>query len=338
MFSKINSFSTRGIDGYRITVEVDVSDGLPSFVMVGYLAEEVREAQERVRTALRNAGVCLPPKRITVNLSPAGVRKEGTGGDLAIAAGILRCLWEQGEKAKIRKTDETCPEMDGMEDEENNSAPDWDQWAFIGELGLDGSIKPLTGVLSMVYEARRCGMKRVFLSEENVQEGRAVDGIEIVGVRDVKALTGCLQHPEQIHGQWFTPDLFQAGQEEFDVDFDEIVGLPLVRQATEAAAAGRHNILYIGPAGTGKTMAARRIPTILPPLTLEESIEVSKIYSICGLLKPDTPLVLQRPFRSPHHSTTAQAMAGGGRNPKPGEISLASYGVLFPCETLCTAY
>ena len=329
MFSKINSFSTRGIDGYRITVEVDVSDGLPSFVMVGYLAEEVREAQERVRTALRNAGVCLPPKRITVNLSPAGVRKEGTGGDLAIAAGILRCLWEQGEKAKIRKTDETCPEMDGMEDEENNSAPDWDQWAFIGELGLDGSIKPLTGVLSMVYEARRCGMKRVFLSEENVQEGRAVDGIEIVGVRDVKALTGCLQHPEQIHGQWFTPDLFQAGQEEFDVDFDEIVGLPLVRQATEAAAAGRHNILYIGPAGTGKTMAARRIPTILPPLTLEESIEVSKIYSICGLLKPDTPLVLQRPFRSPHHSTTAQAMAGGGRNPKPGEISLASYGTLF---------
>lgn len=333
MFSKINSFSTRGIDGYRITVEVDVSNGLPSFVMVGYLAEEVREAQERVRTALRNAGFCLPPKRITVNLSPAGVRKEGTGCDLAIAAGILRCLWEQGEKAKIRKTDETCPEMNGMEDEENNSAPDWDQWAFIGELGLDGSIKPLTGVLSMVYEARRCGMKRVFLSEENVQEGRAVDGIEIVGVRDVKALTGCLQHPEQIHGQWFTPDLFQAGQEEFDVDFDEIVGLPLVRQATEAAAAGRHNILYIGPAGTGKTMAARRIPTILPPLTLEESIEVSKIYSICGLLKPDTPLVLQRPFRSPHHSTTAQAMAGGGRNPKPGEISLASYGVLFPCET-----
>ena len=154
----------------------------------------------------------------------------------------------------------------------------------------------------------------------------------------MKALTACLQHPEQIHGQWFTPDLFQAGQEEFDVDFDEIVGLPLVRQATEAAAAGRHNILYIGPAGTGKTMAARRIPTILPPLTLEESIEVSKIYSICGLLKPDTPLVLQRPFRSPHHSTTAQAMAGGGRNPKPGEISLASYGVLFPCETLCTAF
>ena len=184
-----------------------MSNGLPSFVMVGYLAEEVREAQERVRTALRNAGFCLPPKRITVNLSPAGVRKEGTGCDLAIAAGILRCLWEQGEKAKIRKTDETCPEMDGMEDEENNSAPDWDQWAFIGELGLDGSIKPLTGVLSMVYEARRCGMKRVFLSEENVQEGRAVDGIEIVGVRDVKALTGCLQHPEQIHGQWFTPDL-----------------------------------------------------------------------------------------------------------------------------------
>ncbi|MFQ9208614.1 MAG: ATP-binding protein [Clostridium fessum] len=137
-------------------------------------------------------------------------------------------------------------------------------------------------------------------------------------VRDVKALTGCLQHPEQIHGQWFTPDLFQAGQEEFDVDFDEIVGLPLVRQATRRGGSGasQHSLYRTG--WNGKTMAARRIPTILPPLTLEESIEVSKIYSICGLLKPDTPLVLQRPFRSPHHSTTAQAMAGGGRNPKPG--------------------
>lgn len=344
MFSKINSFSTRGIDGYRITVEVDVSNGLPSFVMVGYLAEEVREAQERVRTALRNAGFRLPPKRITVNLSPAGVRKEGTGCDLAIAAGILRCLWKQREKTETEQNGMWL-EMDDLEDgisqkeekrriellaeKRNDFAADWEQWAFIGELGLDGSVKPLTGVLSMVYEARRCGMKRVFLSEENVQEGRAVEGIEIIGVRDVKTLTDYLQHPEQIRGQWFSPELFQPGQEEFDIDFDEIVGLPLVRRATEAAAAGRHNILYIGPAGTGKTMAARRIPTILPPLTLEESIEVSKIYSICGLLKPDMPLVLHRPFRSPHHSTTAQAMAGGGRNPKPGEISLASHGTLF---------
>ncbi len=344
MFSKINSFSTRGIDGYRITVEVDVSDGLPSFIMVGYLAEEVREAQERVRTALRNAGFRLPPKRITVNLSPAGVRKEGTGCDLAIAAGILRCLWKQGETAKTGQAG-MWTEMDESEsgisqrkergrieapaEKRSDFAADWEKWAFIGELGLDGSIKPLAGVLSMVYEARRCGIKRVFLAEENVEEGRAVDGIEIVGVRDVKVLTDYLQNPEQIHGQWFSPELLQAGQEEFEVDFDEIVGLPLVRRASETAAAGRHNILYIGPAGTGKTMAARRLPTIFPPLTLEESIEVSKIYSICGLLKPDTPLIWQRPFRSPHHSTTAQAMAGGGRNPKPGEISLASHGTLF---------
>ena len=135
-----------------------------------------------------------------------------------------------------------------MEDEENNSAPDWDQWAFIGELGLDGSIKPLTGVLSMVYEARRCGMKRVFLSEENVQEGRAVDGIEIVGVRDVKALTGCLQHPEQIHGQWFTPDLFQAGQEEFDVDFDEIVALAAGAAGNRGSSSGasQHSLYRTG--------------------------------------------------------------------------------------------
>ena len=152
-----------------------------------------------------------------------------------------------------------------------------------------------------------------------------MDGIEIVGVRDVKALTACLQHPEQIHGQWFTPDLFQAGQEEFDVDFDEIVGLPLVRQATEAAAAGRHNILYIGPAGTGKTMAARRIPTILPPLTLEESIEVSKIYSICGLLKPDTPLVCSVRSAAPHHSHDRPGDGRRRRNPKPGEISTRQF-------------
>ena len=328
MFSKINSFSTRGIDGYRITVEVDVSNGLPSFVMVGYLAEEVREAQERVRTALRNAGVCLPPKRITVNLSPAGVRKEGTGCDLAIAAGILRCLWEQGEKAKIRKTDETCPEMDGMEDEENNSAPDWDQWAFIGELGLDGSIKPLTGVLSMVYEARRCGMKRVFLSEENVQEGRAVDGNRDRRSPGCESADGCAQHPEQIHDNGRPHQICFRRQEEFDVDFDEIVGLPLVRQATEAAAAGRHNILLSDRLGTGKTMAARRIPDTCCRLRWRKALKFRR-YTASAVLEARHAAGFAA---SVPQSASQHDRPGDGRrrtNLEAREIPLASYGTLF---------
>lgn len=305
MFSKINSFGIHGVEGFPVTVEADVSDGLPGFIMVGYLSEEVREAQERVRTALKNSGCRLPPRKVMLNLSPAGVRKEGTAYDLAIAASVLCCLGE------------VC--RSGLEDS-----------AFIGELGLDGSVKPVFGVLSRVYAAAREGIKRFFVPQDNVLEGTAVEGMEIVGVQTLLELKEILQNRREAAGRRFDGSLFQAGEcRKFEVDYEEVQGLPMVRRACEASAAGRHNILFIGPAGTGKTMAARRLPTILPPLSLEESIEVSKVHSICGLLKKEEPLLKMRPFRSPHHSITSRALAGGGRNPRPGEISLATHGILF---------
>lgn len=305
MFSKVNSFGIHGVEGFPVTVEADISDGLPGIVMVGYLSEEVREAQDRVRTALKNSGCRLPPRKLMLNLSPAGVRKEGTAYDLGIAAAILCCLGEA--------------RRDGL-----------GQSAFIGELGLDGSVKPVHGVLSRVVAGAKLGITRFFVPKDNVLEGTAVEKVEIVGVESLQELKEILQNKRAVDGKCFNPDLFcQQENAEYEVDYEEIQGLPMVRRACEAAAAGRHNVLFIGPAGTGKTMAARRLPTILPPLTLEESLEVSKIYSICGLLKKEAPLMRVRPFRSPHHSITARALAGGGRTPIPGDISLATHGILF---------
>ena len=283
MFSKVNSFGIHGVEGFPVTVEADISDGLPAFVLVGYLSSEVREAQERVRTALKNSGFRLPPRRLTVNLSPADVRKEGTAYDLAIAAAVLCCLGE---------IDHTVAE--GL-----------NQWAFIGELGLDGGVKPVPGVLSRVYEAARMGIRRVFLPSDNLAEGQNVEGVEVTGVSRLTELFEYLQKPERLSGE--LTDLESCGrkmifreeetpEELWDVDFEELLGLSLVRRACEAAAAGKHNLLLIGPAGTGKTMVARRIPTILPPMNPQEQLEVSKIYSICGMLPKNQSLIRKRPI------------------------------------------
>lgn len=305
MFSKIESCGINGAEGYPVTVEADVSNGLPGFVMVGYLAQEVRESEERVRTALKNSGFVLPPKKVTINLSPADIRKEGTAFDLAIVVAVLCCL-------EILEPECVSGSM------------------FFGELGLAGDVKPVRGILPRVYAAMERGALRCFLPMENVKEGTAVDGIEIVGVRNLKELAEMLKNADEIKGERFDGSLFkEEDRNHYDVNYSEIKGQESVKRASQVASAGMHNILYIGPAGTGKTMAARRIPTIMPPLSLSESIRISKIYSICGLLSGEKPLITERPFRSPHHSVTAQTLVGGGRTPKPGEISLASCGVLF---------
>lgn len=302
MFSKIYSGGLLGIEGYLVEVEADVSGGLPGFHMVGCLASEVKEAEERVRTAIQNSGFRLSSRKVTINLSPANVRKDGTGWDLAVAVAVL-AAYEIVKPDILKDT------------------------AFLGELGLDGRIKPVRGVLSLMMSLEKAGIRRCFLAEENVKEGVAAQTLEIVKVRNLRELTTLLNAPEEIQVEPFCED--SEPIKSYSVDFSEVHGQSLVRRATEVAVAGRHNILYIGPPGSGKSMMARRIPTIMPELSRKEQLEVSQIYSICGLLPDGGSLMKIRPFRSPHHSISTQALTGGGRMPKPGEISLASRGVLF---------
>ncbi len=307
MFCNVCSIGLFGMEGKLVHVEVDASDGLPSFIMVGILAPEVREAQDRVRTALKNSGFCFRPKKVTVNLSPADIRKCGTGFDLAIAAGIL---------GANQLLDCNC----------------FKDSVLLGELGLDGQVKGVRGVLSMVMEARRCKMRVCYLPWENVKEGRMIPDIEIVGIRHIKELVEIIErnYLPQDEGEMENAETgSEAESDVYDVDYGQVQGQFLVKRATEVAVAGRHNLLYIGPAGTGKTMIAERIPTIMPTCTSQEQLEISQIYSICGLLPRDRPLMTRRPFCHPHHSATAQALTGGGKNPVPGEMSLASKGVLF---------
>lgn len=302
MFSRVYSGGLSGMEGYVVQVEADVSPGLPSFHMVGYLASEVKEAEERVRTGIRNSGFRLPSMRVTVNLSPANVRKDGTGCDLPVAVAVL-ASYGVVEPTLLKDS------------------------AFLGELGLDGRIKPVRGVLSMVLAMRQAGMRRCFLAEENISEGLAVEQIEIIKVSSIGSLVELLNCPEQIKTSIRGTEAIEESV--YAVDFSEVNGQKLVRRATEVAVAGFHNILYIGPPGSGKSMIARRIPTIMPELTQAEQLEVSQVYSIYGLLPQGRALMRERPFRAPHHTISAQALTGGGMIPRPGEISLASRGVLF---------
>ena len=305
MFSKVMSACLHGLEGMMVNVEVDISTGLPQVEMVGVLAAEVREARERVRTALKNSGYLIPARRITVNLSPADVRKEGTGFDLPIAVGIISSLGvlPQSSLADVM---------------------------IVGELSLDGTVRPINGVLSIVDGARKAGVRRCYVPKANAAEGAVVVGIEVVGTESIGQMIGYLQHPKEAQPVTVdTQGLLLGHEDGYDVDFSEINGQAALKRAAEVAAAGMHNLLLIGPPGSGKTMLARRIPTILPSVTLEESIEITRIYSICGLLPKDSPLILKRPFRSPHHTVSSSALTGGGLVPKPGEVTLATHGVLF---------
>lgn len=295
----------QGLDGFQISVEADVSDGLPGYIFVGYLASEVRESQDRVRTAIRNLGISLPPKKVTINLSPADMRKEGTGFDLAIAVAILQAYGL------------TLP--NGTEHS-----------VFMGELGLDGKVKGIPGILVLTSVAKEFGYKRIFLPKENLREASAIDGIDLIGIESLMEVFLMLQGNKPIEPLIRDKSLkMENGLNCYDVDFSEVNGQAVLRRAAEVAAAGMHNLLMIGPAGSGKTMIARRMPTILPKLEQQECIEISKIYSIGRMLSEQEPLIVRRPFRAPHHSVSPQALAGGGSRPKPGEISLASGGILF---------
>ncbi|MDD6212526.1 MAG: YifB family Mg chelatase-like AAA ATPase [Clostridiales bacterium] len=305
MYSKVNSVALKGIDGYLVHVETDVSSGLPDFSMVGFLSSEVKEARERVRTALRNSDFQLMPRKITVNLSPANVRKEGTAYDLAMAISLLVGF--------------------GFIPAESTEGI-----VMIGELSLDGKVCPINGVLSRVGTARQAGFRACFVPWENRLEGAVVSGIRVIGVHNLREAVHLLHRPEEQKAEECPSErLLREAAVQDDVDFSEVHGQKTMKRAAEIAAAGMHNLLFVGSPGSGKSMIARRIPTILPRMSLEESLAVSRVYSVAGLLPPEQPLILRRPFRSPHHTISTPALVGGGRIPRPGEISLADRGVLF---------